>query len=239
VAGHGVPVAPPLVVAHRGAWGEHPQNSLAALERAISLGCEMVELDVRRTRDGRMVAVHDARIGGLQVRALDHEQLRSRLAPGKAPLLEEMVEAAAGRISLDVELKEDGYVPEALAAIDRHLEPEAYVVTSFLDSVLVKIRQLAPELRTGLLLRPAGRPARLEPRLESTGASFLGPHSRLARAGLLAWAIERGMPSYVWTVNDARALRSLLADRRVAAVITDRPEAAIATRRLAEAPHSP
>jgi glycerophosphoryl diester phosphodiesterase len=225
------PSAGPLVVAHRGAWGEAPQNSLAALSEAIAIGCEMVELDVRQTRDERLVTVHSARVGGAAVAALDHDQLRARLEPGQPPLLEEMVELAAGRIALDVELKEDGYVERVLATLALRLEPNAYVVTSFLDQVLAAVRETAPEARTGLLLRPDRRPRRLGQRLDQTGATFLALHASLARAGLLVWASNRGLSSFVWTVNDRRALRAMLADPRVAAVITDRPGAALEIRR--------
>lgn len=121
----------PLVVAHRGTWSAAPQNSLAALEGAIALGCDMVELDVRRTRDGRLVAVHDPRIQGTKVRTLDHAQLKARLGPKQAPSLAEVLERAGGRIRLDIELKEDGYVEQVTVAVAKHLAPEGYVVTSF------------------------------------------------------------------------------------------------------------
>ncbi|MDQ6836704.1 MAG: glycerophosphodiester phosphodiesterase [Actinomycetota bacterium] len=222
--------AGPLVVAHRGAWGEAPQNSLQALEQAIQTGCEMVELDVRRTRDGCLVAVHDARVRGTSVRAQDREQLQARLAPGQAPLLAEMVAAAAGRIALDVELKAPGYADQTLSALGA-LDADQYVVTSFSDRALAEVRATAPRTRTGLLLGPGRTPRRLEARVRQTGARFLALHASVARAGLLAWATERAMPSYVWTVNDQRALRQWLADDRVAAVITDRPAAAVALRR--------
>lgn len=218
----------PLVVAHRGAWGEFPQNSLRALEAAIEAGCEMAELDVRRTRDGRLVAVHDARVRGTPVSALDHQDLKERLAPGQAPLLEEMLELAQSRIELDIELKEDGYVQSVLATL-KGLDPAQYVLTSFLDEVLSAIRGITPQARTGLLVGP-GRSRRLEMRLAACGATFLAAHAGLARAGLLAWAAKRGLESYVWTVNERRALRSLLTDNRVAAVITDRPDVALAMR---------
>ena len=207
-----------LVVAHRGAWGKAPQNSLQALEDAIALGCEMVEIDVRGTRDGHLVVVHDARIRGVPVAAQDLDELRARLEPGQAPLLEEMVELAAGRIALDVELK-DGWVTPALATLRAHLEPESYVVTSFLDEAVAQAGQADPRVRTGLLLRPGRRPRRLEERLAHTGASLLGLPATLARAGLLAWATNRGHTSYVWTVNDRRGLRAMLGDERVWAVI--------------------
>ena len=222
-----------LVVAHRGAWGPAPQNSLEALENAIALGCEMAEIDVRGTRDGHLVIMHDARIRGVPVAAQDLDELRARVKPGQAPLLEEMAELAAGRIALDIELK-DGHVQPTLAILGRHLAPQSYVVTSFLDEAVAEAGKGSPQIRTGLLLRPGRPPRRLEQRLSHTGATLLGLPAGLARAGLLAWAENRGLTSFVWTVNDPRALRSLLADQRVSALVTDRPELALELRRSAE-----
>jgi len=198
---------------------------------AIELGCEMVEFDVRRTRDGQLVAVHDARIGGVAVASLDLAELRKRLGPGHAPLLEEMVELAAGRIALDVELKDGGGpVNDIVATLERHLAADSYVITSFFDSVLAAVHAIAPDTRIGLLLRPGRAPRRLEERLANTGAAFLAVPTSLARAGILAWAANRGLRSFVWTVNEQRLLRTMLADARVEAVITDRPELALQTR---------
>ncbi|GAC1573824.1 MAG: glycerophosphodiester phosphodiesterase [Candidatus Dormibacteria bacterium] len=220
------------MVAHRGAWGEAPQNSLAALEAAIALGADVVELDVRVTRDGHRVVVHDARVGGVGglVSRLDHAQLRERVVPGQVPGLAAMAEAAAGRIALDVELKVDTAVSAVLTVLAGWLDPSAYVVTSFMDTALAAVRDLAPEVRTGLLIGPGRRARHLERRLEVTAASFVAPHASLARSGLLAWAAERELQSWVWTVNDRRALRVLAADSRVAALITDRPSRALETR---------
>jgi glycerophosphoryl diester phosphodiesterase len=241
----------PIVVAHRGAWGERPQNSLAALEHAISLGCEMVEFDVRRTRDGRLVLVHDERIRGPRVGELDYAELCRRIGSGEPPRLEEAVEVIAGRIDADVELKEDGYVDAVVAALTGRLEPAHFRITSFLDSALLSARRAGAELHTGLLLGPPGpvEMARqrigpqaglalgasrwsggLERRVREARVDFVAPHTSLARAGILGWAAERGLQSYVWTVNDSRSLRAMLADDRVAAVITDRPAQAIALR---------
>lgn len=222
--------ARPLVVAHRGVWGEAPQNSLASLEAAIELGCDMVELDVRLTGDRRLVTVHDARVGGLAVGTMSAADLRRRLGPGQAPELEAMVELAAGRIGLDVELKEDAGLDRALAALHRHLDPNEYVVTSFRDSALAAVRTLSPHTQTGLLIRPGRRPRQLAERIVAANISFLAPPASLARTGLLAWASARGLASFVWTVNDRRGLRALLGDPRVAAVITDRPAAALSLR---------
>jgi glycerophosphoryl diester phosphodiesterase len=222
---------PGLVIAHRGAWDPAPQNSLAAYERAIAAGADGIELDVRRTADGRLVAVHDPRVGMRAVARLDHAELRARLADGQAPELAEVLAAVRGRIGVDVELKEDGYVAEAMAVVARHLLPADYVVTSFLDEVLPQVRAAVPQARTGLLIASGRATRRLSRRVADTGVDFVAPHLGIARAGLLAWAAARGLPAWVWTVNDPRILRSLLCDPRVEAVITDRAADAVAEAR--------
>jgi glycerophosphoryl diester phosphodiesterase len=217
----------PLVVAHRGAWGMAPQNSLEAVERAIVLGCDAIEIDVRRTGDGRIVLVHDARVRLRPVGRLEHHQLQAHMKVGQAPLLEDVVRAAAGRIIVDVELKEDGYVDAAMDAITRHLAPEQFVVTSFHPAVLAQVKDCAPHARTGLLIGPR-RVREVERRASEGHADFLAPHAALARTALFAWAARRELAIWVWTVNEQRALRALRDDPRVAAVITDRPARALA-----------
>jgi glycerophosphoryl diester phosphodiesterase len=215
-----------LVVAHRGAGGAAPQNSLEALEAAIAIGCDALEIDVRRTADGRIVLVHDSRVRLRTVNRLEHHQVQARMKVGQAPLLEDVVRRAAGRILVDIELKEDGYIAEAVDVVTRHLHTGQFVVTSFSDRILAQVKDHTPEARTGLLLAP--RPHRdLEQRMRYAGASFLAPHFSLAHTSLFAWAAARGLAIWVWTVNDRRALRTALHDTRVAAVITDEPERAL------------
>ncbi len=215
-----------LIFAHRGAWDQAPQNSLAAVHRAAELGCDGVEIDVRRTADGRLVVIHDARAGWRPVRRLTHGEVQSRMRAGQAPLLADVLDASAGRLLVDIELKEDGYVEEVMALIAEHLAPDAYVVTSFLAGVLAQVKRHRPETRAGLLVAPraarqAGR------RVRETGADFLLPHLSLVRSGIVEWAAGEGLASWVWTVNDDRSLHALHADRRVAALITDEPRKAI------------
>jgi hypothetical protein len=116
----------------------------------------MVEFDVRRTRDEQLVLVHDERIRGVRVGQLDYADLATRIGGGEPPRLEEALELIAGRIDADVELKEDGCVEAAVAALRGRLEPARFRLTSFLDSALLAARRVAPELNTGLLLGPPG-----------------------------------------------------------------------------------
>jgi glycerophosphoryl diester phosphodiesterase len=213
---------PPLIVAHRGAWDAAPQNSLESVERAIGLGCDAIEIDVRRTADGRIALVHDARIRLRPVRRLEHHQVQARMKAGQAPLLEEVIQFAAGRIVVDIELKEDGYVGDTMAAVTRHMTCDQYVITSFREPALAKVRRHVPDARTGLLLAPR-RPRDVARRLQQARADFIAPHVSLARNALLGWADSQGVSVWVWTVNETRALRALCQDHRVTAVITDKP----------------
>jgi glycerophosphoryl diester phosphodiesterase len=224
------PDEPALVVAHRGAWNPAPQNSLAAFEQAIVDGADAVELDVRRSADKRLIVVHGPRVGVRPVARLDHAALRERMTPGQAPELGDVLAALAGRIAVDVEFKEDGYVGEAMEVVARHLSPDRYVVTSFLDAVLPQVHDAVPQARTGLLLTARSSERRLERRVTQSRANFIAPHRTLVRPAL-DWAGEHDLPAWVWTVNEPRSLRQLLGDRRVGAVITDRTREAVAEAR--------
>ena len=87
-----------LIVAHRGASGlvEHG-NTLEAFEKAIEVGAPMMELDVRRTRDGQLVVHHDSDVDEVPLHALSYPELidRTRGHGYRAPLLQEVVDLAA------------------------------------------------------------------------------------------------------------------------------------------------
>lgn len=188
-----------LVVAHRGASAIAPENSLEAFERAIELGADMVEFDVRRSADGVLVISHDP------------------LPPPHVPTLEQVVSVCAGRIALDVELKEPGLENDVL----RVAAASDFVVTSFLPEVVTATKRLRPDVRTGLLL------GRERQRWDDVAADFLAPHYEL---------LERipGDGLFVWTVNDAATLERLFGDPRVAGIVTDDLELALAVRSRSE-----
>lgn len=224
--------------AHRGATVTAVENSLPAFEAAIKLGAEFIEFDVRRTSDRTLIVLHDATIGGAPVASLTRDAIYQR-SGARPPLLFEVLELAAGRIGLDVELKEAGYVAEVLAEVGRRSEPERVVYTSFLDDVVQQVRRREPAAKTGLIL---GRSSPLlhlgtrlselfpVPRLRLCGATFAIVHFRLAQLGAMRRARGAGIPSLVWAVNGASHLHHFLSDPLVYGLITDQPEQALAIR---------
>lgn len=241
----------PLVIAHRGASADAPDNSLAAFEVAISAGADVVELDVRRTSDGLLVAHHSARRRGVPLERLTYSELvhRSRYRP---PRLEEVLTICAGRVGVDVEIKESGYETDVLDLVDGRLGLERAVVTSFHAAVIQTVKAIRPGARCGLVVglgrlragRSAVERAIVDP-ARACGADFLAmhqllaglrPHSRSRRqlsSPVLRAAADAGLPVAVWTVNGARRLQHFLTDPLVAAVITDIPGTAVELRRAA------
>ena len=126
------------VVAHRGCWRQAPENSLAAIESCIDLGVDMVEIDVRRTRDGELVLMHDetldrttsdtGRLADRLLAELATARLRdadggpfARLSSETVPTLEQALSAASGRILVNVDMKDPGLeiYDAAMTLVDR------------------------------------------------------------------------------------------------------------------------
>jgi glycerophosphoryl diester phosphodiesterase len=171
-----------------------------------------------------------------------------RLSRHEPPLFATVLDLCAGRIALDVEVKEPGYEAEIIEAASTRFPRDRLLYTSFEESVISTIKGLDPDARCGLLLGPGrlrSRAQRYEALpfdlAERCGADLLAVHQWLAPVrgrsrrvpgtGLLAEAQSRGFPMMVWTVDGPQRLRSYLADGRVAGIITDLPGLAVETRR--------
>jgi glycerophosphoryl diester phosphodiesterase len=218
-----------MVAAHRGVAAGAAENTIAAFTNAIDVGADMIEFDVRRTVDNQLIAFHDALVGGVPVGGLTRGEIEAA-AGVRPPLLAEVLETCAGRIQLDVELKEDGYVAEVMAVLRAGFDPGQMVVTSFLPAVVAQSKEAFPEVKTGLLIGQDLSPLDLAGRLRElypvdlarrVRADYLAPHYRLAGLGVLRRAAAAGLPCLVWTVNSPELIRRFATDSRVAAVITD------------------
>jgi glycerophosphoryl diester phosphodiesterase len=225
--------SPCLVIAHRGARGPASpggpaDNTLEAFEAAIEVGADMIELDVRRTRDGHLVVFHDARVKTVPTRSLRYDALRVKGTRKPPPLLEDALAMIKDRIALNVEVKEAGYVEETIALL-RPFGLDRCLLSSFLDEVVVEAKALAPELRTGLLVASGLRRA-LKVRLLAARADCLVLHRRLADATALASAADAGTSCVIWTVNAPRAMDRYLGHPAVEGMITDRPALALERR---------
>ncbi len=224
----------PLYAGHRGARGLVAENTIASFEKAIEIGADMVEFDVRRTADGVLAICHDETVARRPLTAMTYAEL-NQIAPHPVPTLADVLRTCNGRIKVDIELKERGCEEDVLAAVREHIDEIGDVlVTSFFDDVVARVKKIDPQIRTGLLVGlrlpnrltarlfgpfPFGRCARI-------GADVILPHYKLLKFGFLKRARKHGLPVYVWTVNDPGMIRHLRACG-VDAIITDYPDRAL------------
>lgn len=228
----------PLVIAHRGASGECPENTDAAFERAIALGADMIETDLHRSRDGVVVVHHDAQLDRLgveeEIGALSAAELAALdAAPGRdevarIPTLLDLLDRHASRIDFNLELKTglagaypgmEAAVVEAVAA--RGLLPRI-LFSSFDDGVLARIRAASAEARIAVLVdwRAADGVAA---RADRVAAEAINPHVALVTTQSVAEAHAVGRAVYPYTANEAAEMDRLL-DCGVDGVITNYPD---------------
>jgi glycerophosphoryl diester phosphodiesterase len=195
-----------LVVAHRGASWDLPENTLPAFELAIEQGADAIELDVHALSDGTLAVTHDAPKAGVAY-----------------PSLEEALDLARGRIEVMVELKSPhryrrhDVVRRTLALLD---EGEHYLL-SFEPAAIAEARRLRPRLRTIQHVRHV--PIRVAAALGCWGAGFRDDRATARR---LAFARRLGLEPTVYTVNEPARIVELRA-LGVAGVFTDRPALAL------------
>ena len=218
----------PLVIAHRGASIDAPENSLAAFELAVALGVDLVELDV---------------VPGLVV---------SHDPGGDGPALAEVLALlAAHGVGAHVDVKAPGYEQGVVEAIDAAGLRGRALVSTALGGVSRRVRAVAPDLPVAIgyprdrygasrltwptVLTAAGAaalraavPVRIPVLLAATGANVLALHHTLCSRAAVAAAHRRGAPVLAWTANDPERIAHLDA-LGVDGIVTDDPKLALAT----------
>jgi glycerophosphoryl diester phosphodiesterase len=242
----------PLRVGHRGAAALAPENTLRSLERAVELGCDLVEFDVLELHDGTLVLAHSDDLfevshGAARGRVRGRSLASLRDVAPELPTFDEALDLLGGRdgVGLQVDLKGSGHEEAVAQAIRRHGLTERSVVSTFHAPSLLRLAAVEPALARGLTY-PVDRHGLAERRpftpVARAAAAALAralPHRigallRRARASaaMLHWSVlspavvERahahGAAVFAWTIDD----EPLLARARLAgvdAVITNDP----------------
>ena len=149
-----------LILGHRGYDAKYPPNTVIAMVKAVEYGADGVELDVWRTKDGKIVLSHDRNIKKLagldddfDIKAHTYEEIKG-LRTGKElfPLLDEIYSALPKTAFVNVEIKDYDAVKGALEIIKRHSAMGRSVVSSFDVKHLELAKRLEPEIRTAFIV---------------------------------------------------------------------------------------
>ncbi len=217
------------VVGHRGWRTRYPDNTLLGIEACVGVA-DMVEIDIRRTADGRLVLSHDPELVGRVVSECDWSQLADLdVGEGHPPVLLDDVLSALPDLPLNLEVKNDpaepGFEDDHRLGLDAAARARpGDLLTSFWWPTVDAVRRMFPHVETGLLAEPS---TDLDPLLghavEERHVAVV-PHWSMLDAApeFIAEAHRRGLRVVAWTVNDP-AVAVRLAEAGLDAIITDDP----------------
>ncbi len=221
------------IVAHRAGAMFAPENTIAALREAIDSKADYAEIDVQETKDGQLIVMHDAnfeRTAGVpkNVWEVDFHEVRQydagirtayRYKDEKIPTLEEVIQEAGSSIKLMIELKSTGHEQNleqsTVDLIRKYQYQEQCMVVSMDRKILKKVKELAPEIKTGSISAVAygGLENMEEADAFSVEATFV-------TRNMISRLKANGKPIYVWTLNNEKSIRKYV-EMGVDGIITD------------------
>lgn len=218
-----------LTIAHRGYSAAAPENTLAAFRKAVELKPDFMECDVRQTKDGELIVIHDATLdrttnGSGKVADMTFDELRkldagSWFAPEfsdeKLPTLDEVIEVAKDTgVKLIVEIKEPGTEDEVVAALYEHGMQEQSMLCSFHYKVGVRMPELAPEIPFSPIIAPKDpvgedEAVALADEAAAVNGSIFAVYYKAISPALVKATHTANMLMEAWTVDDEAEMRRL------------------------------
>jgi len=225
------------IIAHRGAAGKAPENTMSSIRQALEDNTDWVEIDVQETADGTVVVIHDSdfmKLAGVNTKVWDGtlEQLQKidvgnwfapEFAGEHIPTLKQVLEEARGRAKVLIELKYYGHDQQLEQRVAEIVEQTGMVKDVALMSLqyegIKKFHALRPDWKVGLLLSTAiGNITTLE-------VDFLAVNMAMATSGFIRRTHLADKEVFVWTVNDQVSMSRMMS-MGVDGLITDEPELA-------------
>ena len=223
------------IIAHRGASGAAPENTLAAIREALRQGADWVEIDVQESADGEVVVLHDSdlkKVAGRDLKIWDAtlpdladidigSWFDPRFSGERVPTLRQVLDLCRGSAGVVIELKYYGHnerLEERVAAVVEAAGMEDDVMLMSLDYAgTQRMRELRPDWPVGLLTSVmAGK-------LEKLALDFYAVNTRFGSRQFVGRAHQQGRRVMVWTVNDGVSMSQMMS-RGVDGVITDYPD---------------
>jgi len=220
----------PLIISHRGKIDlGSPENVLIGIQEAIELGVDMVEFDVRRTKDGYLICHHDATVEDRIVSDLNLNDLKK--LKRTICRLEEVIDICKDKVGVNLEIKEQGFEDRVVDKLTANFSYDKIFVTSFSSSVIRKIKSLDSKITAGLLVGDAInyqafykilKEAIFMTEFHYSKADFISPFYKIYEMGLMKRFENLGIPIQLWTVNDLVFLKDLI-NSDIQSIVTDVP----------------
>lgn len=226
-----------LIIGHRGASGYKPENTLASIQEAISLGVDIMEIDVHTLATGEVVVLHDETVdrttngtGAVSAMSLAQLKLLTTQQNEKIPLLTEVLDLIDRRMPINIELKAKHTAPAVARIIRKYMTKKnwsssLFSVSSFDHNELNLFATLLPSIRTGALFDTQSIRYKI---IKSNNAEYsVNLDSKYVTRKLVEDSHEHGEKVYVYTVND-RKTANRMRKMKVDGVFTDYPDRVLA-----------
>ena len=214
-----------LKVGHRGARAYEIENTLESFRKALDLGANAIELDVRQSKDGKLILNHDENLKRVFGRDVPVSQTTlkelKQLTDNKILTLKEALHFLDSKIDkLFVELKETGYEKKVLGIILKEKMQNRTIIISFHEDTLATVRNLNKKIETGIIYARSKNPVDAAKRL---GAGYLLPLYRFVHTKDVEKAHENDLKVIVWTINTREEAREYSA-KGVDGIASDKPD---------------
>jgi glycerophosphoryl diester phosphodiesterase len=216
-----------LTIGHRGAKAYAPENTLASFQKAIEIGVDFIELDIRKTKDNQLVVIHDADVKrttngeGLVSHLLLKEIKNLSSEQGeKIPTLNETLDFLDKKVKVIIELKELGLEDAVLSIVRSKGLEKNVIISSFLEDALKKVRQLDVSIETGFIYSKHSNPIKTALDLK---ANYLLALYRFVHTANVERAHKNGLKIIVWTINDPGEAKVFM-KKGVDGIASDKPE---------------
>lgn len=221
-----------IIIAHRGASGHAPENTLMSVNTALAMGAAWIEVDVYLA-EGQLVVIHDRRLerttngtGDVTEKSLSYLRALDAGKGEKIPLLKEVIDTVAGRAGINIELKGPGTAKPTARLLMTYIAHDArlvnrFIISSFDHPQLVTVKTLTPNILTGANIY--GRPLHGAKFAERLGVSSVHMHANFVNRAFVEDAHRRGFKVFVFTVNYIDEFIRMQ-DLKVDGIFTNYPE---------------
>lgn len=208
-----------LKIGHRGACGYKPENTLGSFRKAMELGVDIIELDVRMCRSGEIIVIHDETIGRTTgengfIGEMDLSGIRT-LDSGEGegvPILEEVFELVDRTVRINIELKEPGTAGPVHNLIQHYVNENGwslddFIISSFHHNELVTFRKLNPDIDISVLFYRM--PNNYYKYAERVNAFAINCFKGITTTEFITDAHTRGLKYFVFTVNRPKTIEEM------------------------------
>lgn len=214
-----------MIIAHRGTTAPSiKENTIEAFGLSLIEGADMIETDIRSTKDRKLICSHNAEWKNKKINEMTYEELKTKITAQEGwypPLLSEVFALLDNGIQFNIEIKERGLERQVLETIPSSFSKERVIITSFEESVIANVKEIDSNIRTGLIVGTsifAGQQKTLahwrdyfpENRLRKAKADIVCPHYRLANKLFIQRLQKKGYDIYVWTVNHPEKMKKFV-----------------------------